>query len=234
MVEAGADRKSSCSAVKTKKRSQTLDLSLYLVTDRRLAQNRPLPDLIKKAVAGGVTMVQLREKDCSSREFLELALEVKKALPPQIPLIINDRLDIALAVEADGLHLGQTDLPVEVARKLLGPEAIIGLSVETAEQLTRARNLPVDYLALSPVFLTPTKTDTGPTWGLEGIAEARKTTNLHLVAIGGLNETNVLEVIKAGADGVAVVSAICAAEDPEEAARALRRLVDEARKIRET
>ncbi|MDD8030810.1 MAG: thiamine phosphate synthase [Acidobacteriota bacterium] len=215
------------------KKKQTLDLSLYLVTDRRLAQNRPLQELVKRAVSGGVTVVQLREKDCSSREFLELALEIKKVLTPEIPLIINDRLDIALAAKADGLHLGQTDLPVEVARKLLGPRAIIGLSVETSEQLTRARNLPVDYLALSPVFLTSTKTDTAPAWGLEGIAEARKITSQPLVAIGGLNKTNVPEVIKAGADGVAVVSAICAAEDPEEAARNLRRLVDEARKIRE-
>lgn len=233
MAEMGADRRSSGQPVTSMKKKQTLDLSLYLVTDRRLAQNRPLQELVKRAVSGGVTVVQLREKDCSSREFLELALEIKKVLTPEIPLIINDRLDIALAAKADGLHLGQTDLPVEVARKLLGPRAIIGLSVETSEQLTRARNLPVDYLALSPVFLTSTKTDTAPAWGLEGIAEARKITSQPLVAIGGLNKTNVPEVIKAGADGVAVVSAICAAEDPEEAARNLRRLVDEARKIRE-
>jgi thiamine-phosphate pyrophosphorylase len=213
-------------------RKKTLDLSLYLVTDRQLARNIPLPKLVKKAVAGGVTVVQLREKDCSSCEFFELALAVKKVLPSDVPLIINDRLDVALAARADGVHFGQTDLPAGVARKLLGPEAIIGLSVENPEQLKQSRNLPVDYFAISPVFLTPTKTDTGSAWGLEGIAEARKITRRPLVAIGGLNETNVLEVIRAGADGVAVVSAICAAEDPKEAARTLRGLVEEARKRR--
>ncbi|MGB9894214.1 MAG: thiamine phosphate synthase, partial [Candidatus Saccharicenans sp.] len=204
---------------------KNFDLSLYLVTDRRLLTRLSLPDLVKKAIAGGVTLVQLREKECSSREFYDLALEVKKAMPPEIPLIINDRLDIALAVGAEGIHLGQSDLPVEAARRFLGPGAIIGLSVENLEQLRQAQNLPVDYLAISPVFSTPTKTDTGPAWGLEGLAKARKLTSLPLVAIGGLNEDNVSQVIKAGADGLAVVSAICAAEDPEQAARQLRKLI---------
>ncbi|MGB9906706.1 MAG: thiamine phosphate synthase [Candidatus Saccharicenans sp.] len=205
------------------------DLTLYLVTDRRLAGNRPLTDLVQQAVAGGVTVVQLREKDCSSRQYLELALALKKILPPEIPLIINDRLDVALAAAADGLHLGQSDLPPEVARRYLEPGAIIGLTVENPEQLAEAENLPVDYLAISPIFLTPTKTDTGPAWGLQGLVQARKLTRRPLLAIGGINETNVAEVIKAGADGVAVVSAICAAPDPELAARKLRRLIEEAR-----
>lgn len=206
------------------------DFSLYLVTDRRLAGDRPLVEVVQQAVAGGVTMVQLREKECSSREFLELALALKKVLPPEIPLIINDRLDIALAAEADGLHLGQSDLPPEVARRYLGSGAIIGLSVEKPEQLALAGTAPVDYLAISPVFPTPTKTDTGPAWGLEGLALARKLTRRPLVAIGGINETNAAGVIRAGADGVAVVSAICAAMDPAQAARKLRQLIEEARK----
>lgn len=206
------------------------DFTLYLVTDRRLVGDRPLTGVIQQAVAGGVTMVQLREKECSSREFLELALALKKELPPDIPLIINDRLDVALAAEADGLHLGQSDLPPEVARRYLGPGAIIGLSVEKPEQLTQSEKAPVDYLAISPVFPTPTKTDTGPAWGLEGLTLARKQTRRPLVAIGGINETNVAEVIKAGADGVAVVSAICAAPDPALAARKLRQLIEKARK----
>jgi len=207
-----------------------LDLSLYLVTDRRLAANFNFTELVKKAVAGGVTVVQLREKECSSKEFYELALEVKKSIPPEIPLIINDRLDIALAVGADGVHLGQSDLPAAIARKHLGKEAIIGLSVENLEQMRDAVHLPVDYLAISPVFSTPTKTDTGPAWGLVGLTEARKLTKLPLVAIGGINETNAFQVIRAGADGIAVVSAICAARDPQEAARRLRKLIEEARK----
>lgn len=215
-----------------KPQAQLLDLSLYLVTDRRLAGNRPLTEVIRKSVAGGVSVVQLREKECSSREYLELALSIKKILPPGIPLIINDRLDVALAAGASGVHLGQNDLPAEAARKHLGPEAIIGLSVENPDQLQKALNLPVDYLAISPIFPTPTKTDTGPAWGLEGLARARQLTSRPLVAIGGLNENNVSEVIRAGADGVAVVSAICAAPDPEQAARRLRALIAEARRAK--
>jgi len=215
-----------------KPQAQLLDLSLYLVTERRLAGNRPLTEVIRKAVAGGVSVVQLREKECSSREYLELALSIKKILPPGIPLIINDRLDVALAAGASGVHLGQNDLPAEAARKHLGPEAIIGLSVENPDQLQKALNLPVDYLAISPIFPTPTKTDTGPAWGLEGLARARQLTSRPLVAIGGLNENNVSEVIRAGADGVAVVSAICAAPDPEQAARRLRALIAEARRAK--
>lgn len=207
-----------------------IDLSLYLVTDRRLAGDRPLTEVVRRAVAGGVTIVQLREKECSSREYLELALSIKKILPAEVPLIINDRLDVALAAQADGVHLGQNDLPAEAARKHLGPDAIIGLSVENLEQLKQAIILPVDYLAVSPVFATPTKTDTGPAWGLEGLVRARRMTGLPLVAIGGINESNVAEVIRAGADGLAVVSAVCAAPDPEQAARRLRRLIEETRR----
>lgn len=209
--------------------ARKLDFSLYLVTDRRLAGDRPLAEIVSGAVAGGVTIVQLREKDCSSRQYFELAVEIKKLLPPGIPLIINDRLDVALAAGADGVHLGQNDLPAETARKHLGPAAIIGLSVENLEQLKQAISLPVDYLAISPVFPTPTKTDTGPAWGLEGLIMARRLTEKALVAIGGINEGNAAEVIAAGADGVAVVSAICAAADPEAAARRLRKLIDRAR-----
>ncbi|HUM80125.1 MAG TPA: thiamine phosphate synthase, partial [Candidatus Saccharicenans sp.] len=183
-----------------------------------------------KAIKGGVTVVQLREKDLSAREFYELGIRTKELLPPDVPLLIDDRLDLALAIGTDGLHLGQRDLPVEIARKLLGPPAIIGLSVENLSQLQAAKQLPVDYLAISPVFSTPTKTDTGPAWGLDGLRTARELTCLPLVAIGGINENNAASVIQAGADGVAVVSAICAAPDPEEAARRLKNIILEARK----
>jgi len=212
------------------KNHKQLDLSLYLVTDRQLAGQRDLADLIRKAIAGGVTVVQLREKDLPAREFYELALKIKQIIPPGIPLIIDDRLDIALAAGADGLHLGQADLPAAIARQYLGPEAIIGLSAENLDQLKEASRLPVDYLAISPVFSTPTKTDTGPAWGLNGLETARQLTPLPLVGIGGINEANAAAVIKAGADGVAVVSAICSAPEPEEAARKLKKIILEARK----
>ncbi|MFA4926257.1 MAG: thiamine phosphate synthase [Candidatus Aminicenantales bacterium] len=212
------------------KNHKQLDLSLYLVTDRQLAGQRDLADLIRKAIAGGVTVVQLREKDLPARELYELALKIKPIIPPGIPLIIDDRLDIALAAGADGLHLGQADLPAAIARQYLGPEAIIGLSAENLDQLKEASRLPVDYLAISPVFSTPTKIDTGPAWGLNGLETARQLTTLPLVGIGGINEANAAAVIKAGADGVAVVSAICSAPEPEEAARKLKKIILEARK----
>lgn len=208
------------------------DPTLYLVTDRRFLRHLSLAELVARAVAAGVTMVQLREKECPAREFYELALLLKQILPAGIALMINDRLDIALAAKADGVHLGQEDLPVEKARALIGPEAIIGLTINNLEQLKEAEKLPVDYLAISPIFPTPTKTDTGPPWGPQGLARARKLAEKPLVAIGGLNEANVSQVIKAGADGIAVVSAICGAEDPEKASRTLRRLIEEARELR--
>jgi len=216
---------------KENKKEKKLDLSLYLVTDRRLLKGLTLTELVRKAINGGVTVVQLREKDCSSREFYELALALKKIMPSEIPLVINDRVDIALAARADGVHLGQSDLPVKIARELLGPEAVIGLSVENLKQLEEARHLPVDYLAISPVFPTPTKTDfSSPAWGLAGLRQARSLTALPLVAIGGINEENAAEVISAGADGLAVVSAICASPDPEQAARALKEKIERARR----
>jgi len=209
---------------------RSLDLSLYLVTDRKLAGHRNLLEVVQKAIKGGVTVVQLREKDLSAREFYELGIRIKELMPPDVPLLIDDRLDLALAIGTAGLHLGQRDLPVEIARKLLGPGAIIGLSVENPVQLQAASKLPVDYIAISPVFSTPTKTDTGPAWGLDGLRTARELTCLPLVAIGGINEHNAASVVQAGADGVAVVSAICAAPDPEEAARRLKNIILEARK----
>ena len=198
------------------------DVSLYLVTDRGLSKGRTHEFIVKEAVKGGVTMVQLREKDVTTREFFQLAKRLKKSLSPLgVPLIINDRLDIALAVDAEGLHVGQSDLPYEVARKILGPDKIIGLSVETIEQARLANELDVDYIGLSPVFSTPTKTDTSKPLGLEGIREIAKFTKHKTVAIGGINSTNASEIIKSGADGIAVVSAIVLADDPRLAAAEL-------------
>lgn len=196
---------------------------LYLVTDRGLIGDRSLEEVVLQAVHGGVTMVQLREKHASTREFITLAERLLDKLRPlRVPLIINDRVDVALAVSADGVHIGQEDMPYPIARRLMGPKATIGLSVETLEQLEEAEGYDVDYVAISPVFPTPTKTDTKGAWGLEGLAEARRRSRHKLVAIGGIGPQNALEVLRAGADGLAVVSAICAAADPEAAARTLQ------------
>jgi thiamine-phosphate pyrophosphorylase len=207
------------------------DWSLYLVTDRGLAGPRSLPDLVAAAVRGGVTAVQLREKQCSTREFVELAHCMKVLLAPRgVPLIVNDRVDVALAAGADGVHVGQSDMDCRNVRRLLGSDAIVGLSVETMEQAERAAALDVDYLGVSPIFATPTKTDTASEWGLSGLAALRRASKHVLVAIGGIHASNAAEVVEAGADGIAVVSAICAAPDPEAAARELRRAIDQARR----
>lgn len=202
------------------------DLSLYLVTDRSLSLGRSLESVVAQAVEGGVTMVQLREKDCSTLEFYEQAILLKKCLHPyNIPLIINDRLDIALACDAEGLHIGQSDMPYDIARKLLGRDKIIGLSVECIQDAVNANELDVDYIGISPVFGTPTKTDTAPALGLNGVQEIVKVSRHPAVGIGGINKTNAAEVISAGAEGISVVSAIMSAIDPKESALELKSII---------
>ena len=209
------------------------DFRLYLVTDQSLSLGRPLEGVVEAAVRGGVSAVQLREKSCPFPEYVDIARRLQKVLRPSgVPLIINDRADVALAAGAAGVHLGQGDMPPAEARKLLGPEAIIGLSVETPEQAAAADHLDVDYLGVSPIFPTPTKTDLLTAWGLQGLRLLRSRSRHRLVAIGGINSANAAEVMEAGADGVAVVSAICSAPDPEAAARELRMIVDRRRSRR--
>jgi thiamine-phosphate pyrophosphorylase len=199
---------------------------LYFVTDRGLCGDKPLADVVLRAIRGGAACVQLREKEVTTRVFIEEARKIKALMEPlRVPLIINDRLDVALAVGANGIHVGQDDMPYEIARKLMGPKAIIGLSVETWEDVERAETLDVDYLGVSPVFTTPTKPDTKGAWGLEGLARIRAFSRHPLVAIGGLNASNAETVVMAGADAVAVVSAICASPDPYEASRELTGLI---------
>lgn len=198
-------------------------LRIYLVTDASLTLGRSLLDVVAAAVQGGASCVQLREKGADTRDFLAQALQIKALLSPLgVPLVINDRVDVALACAADGVHLGQSDLPVEVARKLLPPQVFIGWSVETMDDVRRSEHLPVDYLGVSPVFATPTKTDTKAPWGIDGLARVRAATRLPLVAIGGIHTDNAAQVVQAGADGLAVVSALCSARDPCQAASGLR------------
>jgi thiamine-phosphate pyrophosphorylase len=178
-------------------------------------------------------MVQLREKNISTLEFYQLAISLKKLLHTfKIPLIINDRLDIALAIDADGLHIGQSDLPYEIARKLLGKEKIIGLSVETIQQAKEANFLNVDYIGLSPVFSTNTKEDTGTPLGISGIKKITSFTKHKTVAIGGINTGNAGDVITSGADGIAVVSAIVSHKDPQQAAAEFTSIINQARQLK--
>jgi thiamine-phosphate pyrophosphorylase len=199
---------------------------LYLVTDRGLCGGQSLDQVVLGAVKGGVSFVQLREKEISTRDFIEEAGRIRSLLEPyNVPLIINDRVDVAMACGAEGVHIGQEDMPYEVVRKLMGRKAIIGLSVETWEDVVESQKLDVSYIGVSPVFATPTKTDTKGVWGLEGLVRIKAFSRHSLVAIGGINESNVREVVKAGADCVAVVSAICASSDPEAAARRIHEII---------
>lgn len=204
-----------------------LDLSLYLVLGQNnVLSGSPLAECARAAVQGGVTLVQLREKHCSTREYIQKAQTLKKMLSLyRIPLIINDRVDVALAAGADGVHIGQADIPYQTARQMLGPDAIIGLSVETLEDAALAEKLDVDYLGVSPIFATTTKQDVKEPWGLEGLSLLRQKSHHRLVGIGGINARNCQDVMEAGADGVAVVSAICYARDPYTAAQELKKLV---------
>lgn len=208
-----------------------IDYSLYLVTDRGLAGGRSTLEIVTAAVNGGASIVQLREKQCPTLEFIEQALSVKAFLKTRnIPLIINDRVDVAQAVKADGVHLGQTDMPLETARGILGDTMLIGISAECLADAIAAEKGGANYLGVSPIYATPTKTDTAPALGLEGLREIRRAVKLPLVGIGGLKRDNTAAVIRNGADGVAVVSAIVAADDPEAATRELLQVIKEAQK----
>lgn len=206
------------------------DLSLYLVTDSAMCAEQGVETVVAEAVAGGVTLVQLREKRAGTRDFVQLAGRLKTLLAEQnVPLLINDRVDIALAVGAAGVHVGQTDMPVPDARRLLGPDAIIGLSMDLDEQVVEAEALDVDYLGLGPVFPTMTKADHSEVLGVEGFLRRRSMSGHPCVAIGSVTAASVPELMRAGADGVAVVSAICKAENPRRAAHELRQAVEASR-----
>lgn len=210
------------------------DPTLYLVTDTALSRPRPVADVVRAAVAGGVTTVQVRDKTASRRELLELTRAVQAALAdrPDVVLWVNDAVDVALLAGADGVHLGQNDLPPAEVRALLGPDRLLGFSVSSVAELDVARALPagtVDVVGIGPVWTTPTKPDAGSALGPEGVralaAEAR-VAGFTTVAIGGIDASRAGEVAATGVDGICVVSALCAAPDPAEAARALRTAIE--------
>jgi len=201
-----------------------VDYSLYLVTDRELLGERDLEDSIELAIQGGVTLVQLREKSVSTLKFLQLAIRVKEVTSRNhIPLIINDRLDIALAVDADGLHVGQDDLPMLKARELF-PNKIIGVSVSTLAEALLAQQQGANYIGVGAVFSTTTKTD-APEVSLAQLELIKKSVTIPVVAIGGINRSNLHQVMATGIDGVSVVSAILAQENILEATNQLRKLM---------
>lgn len=206
------------------------NLALYLVTDAPEVYRESLLANVEAAVAGGVSLVQYRAETGSRRQQYEAARALADLLRPRsIPFIINNHLDLALAVGADGIHLGQSDLPVEVARRLLGSKRLLGLSITAASQLAAVDSSRVDYLGIGPVFGTVSKDDAAPALGLDGFAEIARRCALPKVAIGGIGLDAVAPLIQAGADGIAVVSALSRSDDPASSAREFRRAIEAAR-----
>ena len=204
---------------------EAIDYLLYLVTDRDLLGNKDLAVTVEEAIKGGVTLVQVREKNVSTLDFFQLALGIKEITTKHgVPFIVNDRIDIALAVDADGVHIGQEDMPLTVARKIVGPTKIIGVSVSTLEEALAAQSEGADYLGIGAVFPTMTKGDANSV-SLEDLQKIKAGITIPVVAIGGINKNNILNVMETGVDGAAVVSAIIACSDPYEAALNLRRVM---------
>lgn len=204
-----------------------LDLSLYLVAGTSAAAGRDLVELMLAAVRGGASLVQLREKDRPRAEVIDLARTLKRRLSGTgVPLIINDDLEVALAADADGVHLGQDDGDPAAVRARLGPDRILGFSAGDLSEAERVDPAIMDYVGVGPVYPTGSKSDAGPAIGLEGLRALRAALDLPLVAIGGIDRAHAGEVMTTGVEGIAVVSAVCAAADPESAARALRAEVE--------
>ncbi len=204
---------------------------LYLVTDRTQTGGRDLLEVVDRALAGGVRAVQLREKDLSTLDLYQLAGKLlARTRAAGATLLINDRLDVALAIEADGVHLTRRSLPPTEARALLGPSKLLGISCHSLADLLEAVAGGVDFIVLGPIFETPSKRPYGPPLGIDILREARALTSIPLVAIGGITRPRVPEVVEAGADGVAVISAVMAAPDPATAAADLLAAVAAARR----
>ncbi|MEJ5364678.1 MAG: thiamine phosphate synthase [Desulfosoma sp.] len=206
------------------------DWSLYVITDAAVIGDRPLPEVVEAALRGGAGVVQYREKKKSTRRMVEEAAALAALCRRYgAVFIVNDRIDVALAVDADGVHLGQDDMPLHVARRLLGPNRLIGVTVHNRREIEEAERGGADYISLAPVFATPTKPDHQPPMGVEGLKRLMEGVTCPAVAIGGINADNIADVIRTGVKGVCVVSAVLGRDDPEDAARTLRRLINEAR-----
>src|SRR5438067_4807592 len=212
-----------------------VDIRLYALVDPARAGGHALAELARLVADGGATLVQLRDKNSDTRAMVDKARAIKAALAPlRIPLVINDRVDVALAAQADGVHVGQDDMAVTDARRLLGPDAIVGLSIKTLAQAEAAPVELLDYVGIGGVFATTSKDNPDPPIGVAGLARIvdvfrRRAEKLPLCAIAGIDATNADAAVAAGADGVAVISALSLAASPTEAARELRTIVDAAR-----
>ncbi|EKQ56564.1 MULTISPECIES: thiamine phosphate synthase [unclassified Clostridium] len=201
-----------------------IDYSIYLVTDRDLMSTETLEEAVEQAILGGCTLVQLREKDCSSLDFYNTAVKVKEITDKRnVPLIINDRLDIALAVDAAGVHVGQSDMPAAIVRKIIGEDKIIGVSTGSLKQALKAQEDGADYIGVGAMYATGTKKDANPT-SMEELKKIRENVSIPIVVIGGINKDRIKDFQGFGIDGLAIVSAIIAQKDIAEATRELKEL----------
>ncbi|MBI4276942.1 MAG: thiamine phosphate synthase [Armatimonadetes bacterium] len=207
-----------------------MDLSVYVITDRRVG-GRSHEEVAEGAVEGGATALQFREKAMTTRQLIEAAGRLRAiARRRGVLFIVNDRVDVALAVDADGVHVGEDDMPVALARRLMGPEKIVGVSASSPEEALAAVRDGASYLGVGSVYATATKPEAGAPIGSARLAAVRRAVSVPVVAIGGITIENAAEAIRAGADGVAVISAVAGAPDPVAAARRLREVVDAARR----
>lgn len=196
-----------------------IDYTLYLCTDRDLMSSATIEENVELAIKGGCTVIQLREKNCSSKEFYDLAVSVKKITDKyNVPLIINDRVDIAMAVDAAGVHIGQSDLPADVVRRIIGDDKIIGVSTAKLDEALKAVKDGADYLGVGAMYSTDTKTDARPVT-MEELKKIRTNVDIPIVVIGGINMNTLGNFKNIGIDGLAVVSAIVAQPDVEKAAK---------------
>lgn len=203
-----------------------INYSLYLVTERSLLQDIELERAVEEAILGGTTLVQLREKDISTMEFYKIAVNIKKVTDKyNVPLIIDDRLDIALAVDAAGIHIGQSDMPCEIARRLVGKDKIVGVSAGSVEEALKAQKDGADYLGVGAVFPTGTKKDATDV-SMETLKEIVQKVNIPVVAIGGVSQDNVDKLADTGIDGISVISAILGKKDVRKAAKELKAAVE--------
>ncbi|TCP59506.1 thiamine-phosphate diphosphorylase [Tumebacillus sp. BK434] len=210
-----------------------MDSRLYVVTGHAFLQGRTLESVIRAAIQGGADCIQLREKEYTGRQLLEAGLLLRRITAEAgVRLIVNDRIDVARAVDADGVHLGQSDLPLQAAREMLAPGKIVGISTHNVQEARAAERMGADYIGLGPMKPTSTKLDTEPVVGPAGVKEVRQHVRLPIVAIGGIKADDVAEIIRNGANSVAVVSAVIAADDVEAAARQIRSIVDQERGAR--
>ena len=205
-------------------KKEDIDYSVYLVTDRRNKTDEEFLNIIEEAIKGGTTVVQLREKTASTKEFYELALKVKEITSRyDVPLLINDRIDIALAVDSEGVHIGQDDMPADIAREIIGEDMILGVSASTVEEAKKAEKDSADYIGSGAVFPTATKDDADSV-SKDELKDIVDSIDIPVVAIGGITVENANTLKDSGIDGFSVVSAIMSADDPREASRKLKEI----------